>query len=123
MASGYTKTDFNHDALIAGDFPILTKSITVAHGAGSLVRGTLLGKKTADGKYLTSLSAAVDGSEVPVAILAEPVNAAAGDVVTTAYESGEFNEDRMTIGTGHTANSVRDALRAISIFLKKAMPR
>lgn len=106
-----------HDNLIGGDVvPAVTESIVV--DTGNLVRGALLGKITATGKYVLSLAAAEDGSEVPAAILAEDANATSADKVTVAYLSGEFNTAAMTFGTGHTAASVKEGLREKGIFLK-----
>lgn len=70
------------------------------------------------GKYVLSLAAAVDGSQEPVAVLVDDVNAPAADKVCGLYVAGEFNSRAMVFGTGHTAASVRDALRLKGIFLK-----
>ncbi|HEY8732269.1 MAG TPA: head decoration protein, partial [Candidatus Limnocylindria bacterium] len=59
------------DALIAGDTDsIISEKITLITGQ-NLARGAVLGKITASGKYTLSLSAAVDGSQVPDRILAQ----------------------------------------------------
>jgi hypothetical protein len=70
------------------------------------------------GKYVLSLAAATDGSQTPVAILAEDANATSGDVTTVAYLTGEFNIAAITFGTGHTAASVKEGLANRGIFLK-----
>lgn len=70
------------------------------------------------GKYVLSLAAATDGSEVPVAVLAEDADATSADVTTVAYLTGEFNSTAMTFGTGHTAASVEAGLRDLGIHLK-----
>jgi hypothetical protein len=112
---------FQHDNLIGGDVvPAVTESITVL--SGNLSRGALLGKITASGKYVLSLSAAADGSQVPTAILAEDTDATGGEKRTVAYLSGEFNTAAVTFGTGHTAGSVSGALRGLSIYLKTNLP-
>lgn len=106
-----------HDNLIGGDVVgAVTESITL--DTGNLTRGALLGRITATGKWVLSLSAAADGSQTPRAILAEDADATAADVVTIAYMSGEFNTAAMTFGAGHTAASVKDGLRGLGIFLK-----
>jgi hypothetical protein len=112
----FTSESFTPDRLHAGDFPIRTLDVTILSGQ-VLTRGALLGKVTASGKYRLSESASVDGSEVPDAILAEDVDASAGDKSGIAYISGDFNEDAITYGTGHSAASVKDALRDKSIYL------
>lgn len=110
-----------HDNLIAGTaVNMVTESITV--DTGNLKRGALLGRITATGKYVLSLSAASDGSEVPRAILAEDTDATGADKVTVGYLTGEFNIAAMTFGTGHTAVSTKDGLRDLGIFLKTNVP-
>ncbi len=116
-AQGFTSHgSYAPENLIGGEFPRVARKITVATGA-NLVAGSLLGKITASGKHILSLSAAEDGSQTPDVILAEAADAASADVQAVAYFSGEFNELAVTFGTGHTANSVREALRDKSIFL------
>ena len=110
-----------HDNLIAGTaVNMVTERIVV--DTGDLKRGALLGRVTATGKYILSLSAASDGSEVPRAILAEDTNATSADKTTVAYLTGEFNTAAMTFGTGHAAASVKDGLRDLGIFLKTNVP-
>lgn len=75
----------------------------------------------ASGKYIKSLAAATDGSQTPVAVLAEDADASSGDVTTVAYISGEFNSNAMTFGTGHTAASAKDALQALNIYLRDSV--
>ncbi len=95
-ALAYAGTDF-----AAGD----GFDITVAAGSKKLVK---------------SLAASVDGSEKPWAILAADVDASAADRPAPYYLSGEFATSKLTFGTGHTADTVEEAFRAVSapIFLK-----
>lgn len=114
----FTTETHTPDRLHAGDFPIRTLDVTIASGQ-NLARGALLGRITASGKYVLSLAAAADGSQNPVAILAEDVDASAGDKKGIVYVSGDFNEDAIIYGTGHTADSVRAGLRDLNIYLHK----
>lgn len=107
---------YTPDSLHAGDFPIRTEKVTVITGQ-NLVRGALLGKITASGKVNLSLSAAVDGSQTPYAVLAEDIDATAEDKEAVAYISGDFNADAITYGAAHTAASVKDGLRDKNIYL------
>lgn len=109
-----------HDALIAGDYPVVTEGATLISGQ-NLTRGALLGKITASSKLTLSLSAAGDGSETPTLILLEDCDASAGDKECLVGLSGEYNSDAMTFGTGHTAASVKDGLRDLGIYLKTAV--
>lgn len=72
------------------------------------------------GKYVLSLAAATNGSQNPVAILQSDTDASAGDKVTIAAIGGTFDENGLTYGTGHTAASVRDALRDLGIKLQSS---
>jgi hypothetical protein len=112
-----TETTYTPDNLIAGNFPLVTDTGTLLSGE-SVVRGELLGKITSGGKLAVSLSASSDGSETPYCIAAETVDASAADAPIAYYLTGEFNIAAMTFGTGHTAASVKDGLRALGIFLK-----
>lgn len=111
---------YTPDNLLAGDAKAVTESIVL--DTGNLARGSLLGRVTATGKYVHSLAASSDGSEVPRAILAEATDATSADKTTVAYLTGEFNATAITFGTGHTASSVKDGLRDKGIFLKTNQP-
>ena len=106
-------------ALIVGGDDTISRQITL--GAGNLARGALLGKVTASGAYILSLAAAADGSQTPVAILAEDTDASGGAKVTVAYLAGTFDENVVVFGTGHTPASTRDALRGIGINLQSSI--
>lgn len=111
-----TEGSLSHDKLIAGNAHLLvSRKVTIMSGQ-NVVRGAVLGKD-GDGKYLLSLSAASDGSQTPDLILAEDCNASAGDKTAIAYARGDFAIQALTIGTGHTAASITEGLRAKGITL------
>jgi len=119
IASGFTDQGSNSfENLIAGDFPRISRKVTIQAGA-DLVAGSVLGQIAANSKYIVSLSAAGDGSETPTAILAEDAAAASADVEALIWETGDFNESALTVGTGHTIASIRAGLRALSIHFHK----
>lgn len=107
---------FTPDKLLAGDYPAVTDIVVI--DTGVLTRGTLLGKITATSKYIKCDSTAVDGSAAPIAILAEDVDATAGDVNAVVYLSGAFNQSAVTFGGTDTAATHRVALRNLNIYLK-----
>lgn len=122
LAEGFTSEGtFAYDNLYAGEFPRVELKVTIITGQ-NLVRGALLGKITTGGKYNLSLSAASDGSEVPAAILIDDTDATSADKEAMVFIAGQFNEDALTYGTGHTAASVKEALAAKSIYLEKTVP-
>ena len=108
---------FSPDGLVAQNAQLLLSGpITVLSGQ-NLKRGALLGKVTASGKYVLSLSASSDGSQAPAAILVDDVDASAGDAPGLAYTRGDFNAQAVQLGTGHTLASVRPGLADLGIFL------
>lgn len=109
------------DNLVAGHSNLVEERVTLASGQ-NLTRGALLGQITAGGNFVHSLSASSDGSEAPQAILIQDTDASGGDVEVMVYVHGEFNENAVVFGTGHTADSVRAALRARGIYLKANLP-
>jgi len=207
---GFTSVSSTEDGLIAGDFPLKTKPVTIKSGEGVVKRGTLLGKisrelgtptygagntgdgtigsiamgaKTQKGNYLLectvaatnggtfkvqvpdgsalpdaevgtaysnphigftiadgsidfaigdtivvpveepsselyvkSLAASVDGSEEVDSILTNEVDATSADVLKSSYITGDFNTDKITFGTGHTAASTKEAAEKKSMF-------
>lgn len=122
VAGGFTdQGSLTPDNLFAGDLPRATKMVTIT-GAAALGKGTVLGRIAASDKYLKSLSAAADGSQVPKAVLAADADASGSDVLAPIYFTGEFNEDALVLGAGHTLASIRDGLRQMGIFLKKIVP-
>jgi hypothetical protein len=106
--------------LFAGDYPKVTDTVVVAL-AGVLVKGTVLGKITAGGKFIKCSSVAVDGSQAPVCILAEDIDTTAADVNATVYLSGCFDENQLVYGGADTAATHRAALRNLNIYTKKAV--
>lgn len=122
MPASFTSTAYTQDKLIAGNAHLLvSRSITVISGQ-NLVRGAVLGKITASGKYNLSLSAAADGSQTPDLILAEDCDASGGDKTALAYSRGDFNANALTLGSAHTAASITEGLRAKGITLITAIP-
>lgn len=117
QSASFSSDAFVPDKLIASN-PNLLVCIPITVLSGQvLTRGALLGRITADGKYVLSLSASSDGSQAPVAVLVDDVDATGGDKAGLAYIRGDFLSAGVTFGTGHTAASVGAALRDLGIFL------
>ncbi len=118
MDAAFSSQSINPDNLLAGDAPPpVAVGITLTDGE-TVVRGHLLGRVTATGKYLISLLAATDGSQVARAVAAEAAAPSGADEVMTAFLEGEFNQDRVTFGTGQTiANTLVD-LQDVNIYLR-----
>ena len=117
MGASSSVSTYSPDGLIAGNSNLLTSQSIVLISGQNLKRGAVLGKITAGGKYNLSLAAAGDGSETPDLILAEDTDASAADVATVAYHRGDFDENKIILGAGHTAASIREGLRSKAIVL------
>lgn len=89
---------------------VVGDSFTVAVAAGSL-------------KYKKALLAAVDGSQDldTAIVLARDIDATSADIVTIAYETGIFNYNEMTFGTGFTYANTIEELAKRGIFLRDAI--
>jgi pantothenate kinase type III len=110
------------DKLVAGLTQLVSINKTLISGQ-NLARGTVVGVITTSGKITQSLSASADGSQTPYGILADDYDATGADRANCAvYVKGEFNENAVILGTGHTIASVREGLRDAGIFLKPAVP-
>jgi len=115
--ASFSSATYSPDNLIAGNADLLVgRKVTIISGQ-NLVRGSVLGKITASSKYNLSASAAVDGSQTPDLILAEAADATAGDVEAMAYQRGDFNQNALTLGAGHTIASITEGLRGKGIIL------
>ncbi len=113
MADIYTPDNLLADVHL----PYSAEVVTIKQGE-VLSRGSVIGKITAEGKYILSLEAASDGSETPKRILAEDVDATGADVEAIAYKSGAFNLNYMTLGTGHTFATIKDPLWTESVEVR-----
>lgn len=121
MSDLYTKAadQFSYDNLFAGTLhPVDTKSVKLKSGQGVLKRGTVLGIITTGILAVAVDSSHVDGSQTADSILTDDVDTTAGDVVTTAYATGEFNRNALIFGGTDTADDHETRLRELGIFLK-----
>jgi len=116
-------TSYVPDELIVGAYPVMTSGAVIGTAA-DLTRGAVLGRVTASGKYILSLAAANDGSQIPAAILLTDAAAASADAEGLILLSGEVDAARLSFGTGHTAATVEAAFRAAGrpLFLRNVNP-
>lgn len=107
---------YEYDNLIIGG-PVVTDGGTLILGQ-NLARGAVLGKITASDKLTLSLSASIDGSEVPYAVLNEAADATTSDKNVPLIMVAQINEDALVFGADHTKDTTRNTLRTIGIHLK-----
>lgn len=110
---------FIPDQLIAGNAKLVTDNITLA--AGNLRRGAVLGIVTASGNCVLSVKNAADGSQNPVAILADDADASGGPVQAGAYIAGEFNAGALIFDASWQVAALKTALRPQGIYVKNAV--
>lgn len=115
-------TTYNPDNLLAGDYPAVTDVRTIKSGS-TLIRGAVLAKDSNDGDKLVLVDSASGTTSVqnPVCILLEDADASGGDVQAHVYLSGAFNQHELTFGGTDTADTHRDALRDLNIYLKASV--
>ena len=118
---GVTTTAYDPNGILAGTENYNTIEVTILSGQ-NLVAGSVLGKVTASGKCVLSLSGSSDGSETPYAILMEDRDASAADLVGVALITGQVNDNQLTLGTAHTIASITEGLRGLGIVIKTSVP-
>ena len=109
-------------AYLAADHLVVEAALTpVAVGSvgGALPRGAVLGQVTAGGGYVLCDPTVnpPDGSQVPVAILADPGNVGLGRA-PTVYLAGTFNAAWVVYDGAWSEPALRNALAASGIYLR-----
>ncbi len=112
-----TAGTFVPDNLLAGDFPLKTKTITLKAGT-SYTRGMVLeeGASADVGKFLL-----VTTDANAKYVLLEDMDATAADKKATVAITGEFNSNALTLGSGATKAGITKALEPLSIFVRDAV--
>lgn len=107
---------YDPNDILADAEGLFTREVTLVSGQ-NVVRGAVLGKITSGGKYALALSASSDGSQTPVAIAAQDIDASGGDKKIQVHLAGKFKASKLTFGTGVTAANSFEALAKIGIEL------
>ncbi|MGK0269499.1 MAG: hypothetical protein ACI88H_000130 [Cocleimonas sp.] len=90
--------------------------VTIGSGAGIVVSGTVLGKKTADSKYFPHDPAAVDGTEVASRILWRKVDATSVDVTEVVTKAlTKVRDENLTWKVGMDAGDKTAAITALEV--------
>lgn len=106
--------------LVLGGGELYGDEVAVFTGAGTILRGTILGRVTASGKIKPWASGSSDGSEKIVGIATVDVEAAgAGDVSFRMLLKGDVNRKRLIIAADGNGNNLTaahiDQLRNVGI--------
>lgn len=113
---------FDPTSLFAGgdDFP--QRYGTVLSGQGVVARGTIVGRVTSSGKFVKSVATANDGSQNPVGVVAETVDATSADAPVAIYEEGEFVYEQCIVDASWSLSTLNASFSATGrgIFLRSA---
>jgi hypothetical protein len=105
-------TNYDNSQIFLGDNFFTDADYTNNTGSTvNLSKGRLMGRTLATNQILEQVSAATDGSEFPMGILAEDISVAAGDTVTTTIcTGGDVNAEKLIQNGAETlATIVRTA--------------
>ena len=84
------------------------ESVTVV-AAAALKKGTVLGIKTADGKYYPSVSGAADGTQTAVAVLMDDLAITAGAPAVVCRRCAIVNYGSLIFDTSYSDQPKKDA--------------
>ncbi|SEJ21540.1 Bacteriophage lambda head decoration protein D [Azotobacter beijerinckii] len=98
-------------------------NFTITAGATAFVAGDKFTINVFDavGTYVACVRTASDGSQVPVAILADDADASAGPVTAGGYLAGEFNGRALTFDSSWTLQQLVSAMRPYGLFAKTSI--
>ncbi|MBB4863345.1 hypothetical protein HNP46_002192 [Pseudomonas nitritireducens] len=98
-------------------------NFTITAGGTAFVAGDAFTLTVFDavGTYVQCVRTASDGSQDPVAILADDADASAGPVTTGAYVAGEFNERALIFDASWGLSQLISAMRRFSLFAKNSV--
>jgi len=98
-------------------------NLTITAGGTPCAAGDtfVINAPLASGSYKLCIGSAVDGSEVPAAILVDYTDASAGDVTCGVYLHGEFNGNALILDPSISLNAAKIALRPLGIYIKNVL--
>jgi hypothetical protein len=111
---------FAYDNLIGGSQkPIVQRPGTVALGQ-TFARGGLAGLLASTGKWQAcDFTDVANFSDFGIAV--EAIDTTTGELPTTFYVEGEFNQNHVTIGYGDDYDDWRDTLAGHGIYLRDSV--
>lgn len=99
-----TVETYNYDDITSGSDAIATTAVTILSGQ-DLAANTPIGQVTASGKFVDCNPSATDGSQTPVYITPQAIDATAGDVVAQVYKAGTFDPEQLAWHANFTATT------------------
>ena len=102
---------------IVGTMPVYSEPETFASGALVAAR-TVVGRVTATKKLVKAVKTATDGSQNPIGIAVQAVDASTADAVGPVYKAGVFDPTKLVIDPSFTAEDVRLAFEGRPLFIR-----
>lgn len=124
MATSFTETPRDLAFVLSeGNGLVSRETLTIKSGSGKLLAGTLLGKVTADSKYVPSPAASTsgkEGAETATAILGYEVDATSADVLAVCITNDAEVKKPMLVYEATVNDDTKKAakltqLRAVTI--------
>jgi hypothetical protein len=113
-----TTESYNYDHPVSGSDEIATTSVTIASGQ-NLAANTPLGQVTSTGKFVECDADATNGSQTPVYLTAQAVDASAGDTQAQVIKSGTFDPEQLSWHASFDATKKLTAFVGTPISLQK----
>jgi hypothetical protein len=111
---------FEFENLIAGSQKAIVQRPGTVRLGEAWSRGQLCGLLTSSGKWqIVDFDAVSSFSDFGIAV--EAIDTTEGEVNSTFYVEGEFNENAVTIGYSDDADDWRNKLADHGIYLRKAV--
>jgi Bacteriophage lambda head decoration protein D len=107
--ASYSQTSTTYDELVAGE--TITTSGVILTGQGALIRGTIMGKDAATGKWARATAL------TPGGILVHDVDTTAGDVTGIVHVQGKFKDNVVVLPPAMTMADARKALWDSGVYL------
>ena len=102
-----------------GDIEVITVPAN-----STIARGTVMGRITDTGKFVTSENASTDGSEIAIGILEKDIvneTADASDINGVVWKKGTFNSLGVIFGTDQTLENTQEDLHKVSIEITQGV--
>lgn len=126
-ATHFTVVDPDGEQLadgVNGAYSDAELDFTITAGGTAFVAGDgfVITVAAGSGKFQQCVATAVDGSQVPAAVLADTTDASGGDVNCAAYLSGEFNGAALILDASWTLAAITPLLRKVNCYVRTAVP-
>lgn len=113
-----TIENYNYDDVTSGSDEIATTSVIVLSGQ-NLDAFTPIGQVTASGKFVECNPSATNGSQVPVYITCNAIDATGGDTKAQVFKAGTFDPTQLAWHANFTATTKLTAFVGTPISLQE----